>query len=70
MRIARVLCFFTPPPAPPSQETSDKRDGSFCPIFIRFSDKRDGSFCPKNFVFLTICLIFATRIFNNHLNTL
>ncbi len=47
MRIARVLCFFTPPPAPPSQETSDKRDGSFCPIFIRFSDKRDGSFCPK-----------------------
>ena len=55
MRIARVLCFFTPPPAPPSQETSDKRDGSFC---------------PKNFVFLTICIIFATRIFINHLNTL
>ena len=40
MRIARVLCFFTPPPA--KKRKTKKGDGSFFP----FSEKGVGSFFP------------------------
>ena len=32
MRIARVLCFFTPPPS--KKRKKKKGDGSFFPIFL------------------------------------
>ncbi len=47
MRIARVLCFFTPPPA--KKRKTKKGDGSFFPFsenFFPFSEKGDGSFFP------------------------
>ena len=40
MRIARVLCFFTPPPS--KKRKTKKGDGSF----FLFSEKGDGSFFP------------------------
>ena len=40
MRIARVLCFFTPPPS--KKRKKKKGDGSFFP----FSEKGVGSFFP------------------------
>ena len=40
MRIARVFCFFTPPPS--KKRKTKKGDGSFFP----FSEKGDGSFFP------------------------
>ena len=51
MRIARVLCFFTPPPS--KKRKTKKGDGSFFPFsekgvgsFFPFSEKGDGSFFP------------------------
>ncbi len=73
MRIARVLCFFTPPPS--KKRKKKKGDGSFFPFsekgvgsFFPFSEKGDGSFFPifsgKDLVFLTFSSIFVPTIKN------
>ena len=51
MRIARVLCFFTPPPS--KKRKKKKGDGSFFPIFS-----------GKDLVFLTFSSIFVPTIKN------
>ena len=73
MRIARVLCFFTPPPS--KKRKTKKGDSSFFPFsekgvgsFFPFSEKGDGSFFPifsgKDLVFLTFSSIFVPTIRN------
>ena len=72
MRIARVLCFFTPPS---KKRKTKKGDGSFFPFsekgvgsFFPFSEKGDGSFFPifsgKDLVLLTFSSIFVPTIRN------